>query len=392
MMFADRPDIPRCPVGGCSNPCRSLSTHNSTPPQRPPEELPLPSLSPPPSQVKHTYTRAQMLHLKEKLPPSTSHRIIRAAAKQTFFFNPGLLDRQRIPLEKSGVSNGDVTYDTTADGIPRVTFSQKRLEEICKPWMESALILNLLGKGMGWRAFCCQVGELWAFEKDYKVIDVGSRFFVIRFEGREDYMRVFCGGPWAVMGHYLRVRKWEPNFMASEAQEVATARMWVRLPGLPIEYCDEEALGIIAKKFGKHIRIDITIDVETRARSARVCVEIELGKPLCHGFRQERGGDEYRVEYESTHSFCFNCGRRETTSIVPSWQVSVFEVISRARSGRVGVFVMPRWGLKDHQLGIPPFGVRRDSRGSHQMVFMLVAMKDLVRFLCHKLFGACTSG
>ncbi|KAI8534639.1 hypothetical protein RHMOL_Rhmol10G0106000 [Rhododendron molle] len=219
------------------------SPHPTTPPPRPPEpELPPPSLSPPPP-AKHTYTRAQLLHLKEMLPPSTSHHIIRAAAKQpSFFFNPGLLNRQHIPLKKRGVSNGDVTYDTTADGIPRVTFSQKRPEEI-------------------------------------------------------------------LTGHYLGVRKWEPDFRAPEAQEIATARVWVRLPGLPIEYCNEEALGIIAKKFGKPIRIDITIDVETRARSARVCVEIELGKPLCHGFRLERGGDEYRVEYESTHSFCFNCGR-----------------------------------------------------------------------------------
>ncbi|KAF7130575.1 hypothetical protein RHSIM_Rhsim10G0083000 [Rhododendron simsii] len=126
---------------------------------------------------------------------------------------------------------------------------------------------------MGWRAFCTKVGELWAFEKDYKVIDVGPRFFVIRFEGKEDYMKVFYSGTWAVMGHYLAVRKWEPNFRAPEAQ------------------------------------IDITIDVETQARSARVCLEIELGKPLCHGLRLERGGDEYRVEYELTHSFCFNCGR-----------------------------------------------------------------------------------
>lgn len=122
-------------------------------------------------------------------------------------------------------------------------------------------------------------------------------------------MKVFCGGPWVVTGHYLGVRKWEPDFRAPEAHKVVTDIVWVRLPGLLIEYCDEEALGVIAKKFDKPIRIDITIDVETCARSAHVCVEIELGKPLCHGFRLERGGDEYRAEYKSPHSFCFNCGR-----------------------------------------------------------------------------------
>lgn len=27
-------------------------------------------------------------------------------------------------------------------------------------------------------------------------------------------MKVFCGGPWVVTGHYLGVRKWEPDFRA----------------------------------------------------------------------------------------------------------------------------------------------------------------------------------
>lgn len=40
---------------------------------------------------------------------------------------------------------------------------------------------QLTGKEHGVGAFCSKVGELWAFEKDYKVIDVGPRFFNIRF-------------------------------------------------------------------------------------------------------------------------------------------------------------------------------------------------------------------
>ncbi|KAI8534636.1 hypothetical protein RHMOL_Rhmol10G0105700 [Rhododendron molle] len=94
---------------------------------------------------------------------------------------------------------------------------------------------------------------------------------------------------------------------AWEAKEIATARVWVRFLRLPIEYYDEEALEIIAYRFGKPIKIDVTIDEETHARSARICVEIDLRKPRCCGFRLE--GYKYKVEYESTHSFCFNCGQ-----------------------------------------------------------------------------------
>lgn len=45
----------------------------------------------------------------------------------------------------------------------------------------------------------------------------------------------------------------------------------------------------------------------TRGKFARVCVEMDLSRPLKPRFSLE--GNCYTIEYESLHSFCFLCGR-----------------------------------------------------------------------------------
>ncbi|KAI8009884.1 hypothetical protein LOK49_LG06G01910 [Camellia lanceoleosa] len=58
---------------------------------------------------------------------------------------------------------------------------------------------------------------------------------------------------------------------------------------------------------GKPLKIDLTTAMATRGRFARVCVKVDLRKPLCPRFLL--GKKSYNIEYESIHSFCFYCGR-----------------------------------------------------------------------------------
>ncbi|GMP38549.1 hypothetical protein CsSME_00009752 [Camellia sinensis var. sinensis] len=108
------------------------------------------------------------------------------------------------------------------------------------------------------------------------------------------------------MDHYLTVRKWEPDFKALKAFETTTA-VWVRFPELPIEYFQEKVLYEIAKQIGKPLKIDLTTTMATRGRFARVCIEVDLHKPLCPRFLL--GKKSYNIEYKSIHSFCFFCDR-----------------------------------------------------------------------------------
>lgn len=83
--------------------------------------------------------------------------------------------------------------------------------------------------------------------------------------------------------------------------------VWVRIEELSVEYYDKEALFEIAKLIGKPIQVDYATDKVTKARYARVCVEIDLRNPLVT--RIWVGGFWKPVVYENITSLCFKCGK-----------------------------------------------------------------------------------
>lgn len=58
---------------------------------------------------------------------------------------------------------------------------------------------------------------------------------------------------------------------------------------------------------GKPIRVDYATNHLTRARYARVCVEIDLTKPILS--KVWVGNHWQTILYENLHSLCFHCGR-----------------------------------------------------------------------------------
>lgn len=65
------------------------------------------------------------------------------------------------------------------------------------------------------------------------------------------------------------------------------------------------------KKAGNETRLTIKVDVATllasRVKFARVCVEVDLEKPLMVGYQMH--GEFWRQQYEGLHDLCFGCGR-----------------------------------------------------------------------------------
>ncbi|CAN1178990.1 hypothetical protein LINPERHAP2_LOCUS33936 [Linum perenne] len=106
---------------------------------------------------------------------------------------------------------------------------------------------------------------LWARAGKIQVSDLANSFFLVRFSEAEDYNRAVTGGPWKIVvtriGNYI----------------------------------------------GKTIRLDLATSEGARGRYARVCVEIDLSKPLLGKYMLE--DRVYLVEYESIENFCFGCGK-----------------------------------------------------------------------------------
>ena len=63
----------------------------------------------------------------------------------------------------------------------------------------------------------------------------------------------------------------------------------------------------LGSKLGKSVKIDTAKSLASRGRFARMCVEVDLTKPLISKFNLRRR--TRRIEYEGIHLICFGCGK-----------------------------------------------------------------------------------
>ena len=148
--------------------------------------------------------------------------------------------------------------------------------------------------------------QLWKPAGRVDCIDLGEDLFLIKFGLIEYYDKVLKGGPWFIGEHYLTLRAWELYFKPN-ATAYSKVAIWARLPRLPIEFYDMGVLKDIGNAIGPVLRIDATTASGTRGRYARLCVQVDLAKPLVR--RVFIGRFEQEVLYKGISSLCFACGR-----------------------------------------------------------------------------------
>ncbi|OMO86355.1 reverse transcriptase [Corchorus capsularis] len=118
--------------------------------------------------------------------------------------------------------------------------------------------------------------SLWNLPQRFFTIDLGCDYFLVKFDSDEDYNSVLKG-------------------------------VWLRLPELPIEYYDLPILKRIGKRIGQVLRIDNHTLSSERGKYARLCVQVNLEKPLPTTVTME--GEKQAIIYESIGMLCFNCGK-----------------------------------------------------------------------------------
>ncbi|XP_031121095.1 uncharacterized protein LOC116024340 [Ipomoea triloba] len=164
------------------------------------------------------------------------------------------------------------------DGIPVVRFSKKVREDLIKPW-RNALLVKYLGKPVAFTLFQQRLLRLWNLTSKVDFIDVGSRWFIIQCQLQSDCMHVLTDGPWKLFDQYVVAQRWKPKFDAAKAK-VERIVVWVRVPGLPIEYFREDAIKEILATMGTPLKLDMTTAGVQKGKFARGAVEIDLTKPL----------------------------------------------------------------------------------------------------------------
>ncbi|GAU46480.1 hypothetical protein TSUD_402360, partial [Trifolium subterraneum] len=188
--------------------------------------------------------------------------------------------------------------------MPMLHVEKQIMEDLSVPWKD-ALVVKLLGKNLGYNGMKNKLENIWKLMGGIELMDVGSAFYMVKFDGEEDKNKVINGGPWMIYDHYLTVRQWTPSFNASTAK-IDKTMVWIRIPSLNLVFYDESVLWALASMVGNPIKVDLQTLRVARGRFARMCVEVDLTKPVVS--RVGINGEWYQVQYEGLHIICTQCG------------------------------------------------------------------------------------
>ncbi|XP_023873886.2 uncharacterized protein LOC111986484 [Quercus suber] len=194
---------------------------------------------------------------------------------------------------------------STREGQVRIKLSMETKQCTRGPWSK-AIIVKLVGRSVGLSYMQSKLNQLWRPDGRMDCIDLAYGFFLVRFYSKEDLEMVIKRGPWFIRDHFLSLRPWEPFFKPSTAN-ISLIAIWIRLNELPIELYETEVLKEIGESIGKVLRIDSHTAMEARGRYARICVQININKPLINSILIRRF--EQVVTYEGIQRLCFSCGR-----------------------------------------------------------------------------------
>ncbi|KAI9083255.1 hypothetical protein K1719_034787 [Acacia pycnantha] len=176
----------------------------------------------------------------------------------------------------------------------------------CMPWMNSQII-KILGANFPTYVIRDRINRMWRPKYPLKLIPLSNGYFIVSFSNKEDRAYAFQEGPWMIEDHYLTVQRWRPNFNPQKADLQCNIAAWVRLPDVPFEFYNVESLRRIGNKIGKMIKVDRSTSIYDKGGFARICVEIDLKKPLLPSYLVF--GEERSIIYEGLHQVCFECGQ-----------------------------------------------------------------------------------
>ncbi|XP_058784964.1 uncharacterized protein LOC131659629 [Vicia villosa] len=146
---------------------------------------------------------------------------------------------------------------------------------------------------------------MWVRRGVISIIDLSNDYYLVAFSHEDDKKAAMENGPWFIYDHYLTVKDWKPNFKP-ETESIDEVVVWVRISDLPIEYYDPRALAFFGDRIGKTVKVDNTTRKQERGRYARICVTVNLSKPLVAMLKVQ--GCCYKIEYEGLHLLCLACG------------------------------------------------------------------------------------
>ncbi|KAL0015066.1 hypothetical protein SO802_002135 [Lithocarpus litseifolius] len=269
------------------------------------------------AELRHSTKKVKEYHSLESRQETVSHGVDLLAMAGSNGVSPSFKDKLIGEIPGAYVQAFDFSeyiedemeaepvVETLREGFAAVKISKELKQHIRAPWSK-ALIIKVYGRTVGFNYLSSKILALWKPKGKIDCVDLGFDFFLVKFSMKDDHDLVLKKGPWFIGEHFLSIRPWEPNFRPDTAN-IASVAVWVRLPLLPIEYYHPEALKEIGQAIDTVLRIDTHTALEARGRFARLCVQVDINKPLIYTILI--GGFQQRVTYEGISKLCFSCGR-----------------------------------------------------------------------------------
>ncbi|XP_019161010.1 PREDICTED: uncharacterized protein LOC109157614 [Ipomoea nil] len=187
---------------------------------------------------------------------------------------------------------------------PMIRLTKSEIEAIRAPWRK-ALIIKVMGRRVGYAYLQHRLTSMWKPKGSMDLIAIANEYFLVRFGSVDDLEFSMYEGPWMVLDHYLIMKPWEPDF---DPYNDTTEKIlvWVRVPDLPAEYFDAIFLRKLGNRIGRIVQVDQATSLVSCGMFARLCVELNMRKPLVSKFAYE--GKIRHVAYEGMHLVCFACG------------------------------------------------------------------------------------
>ncbi|KAL0324759.1 UNVERIFIED_CONTAM: hypothetical protein Sradi_5045200 [Sesamum radiatum] len=191
------------------------------------------------------------------------------------------------------------------NGRPTITFSDEETQALAADFR-----LAVIGKFSHGIPPYSQFHRLLAklgIKGAFTVSLINKKHALISLSEESDFTRLWMRRIWYINGFPMRVFKWSPTF--TPEQESSVTPIWVSFPELPAHLFRKDALFAIANNIGTPLQIADSTFNQSNLANARVCVEIDLLKPLLKEIDIQICGLTIvqSIVYEHIPSYCSLC-------------------------------------------------------------------------------------
>lgn len=142
----------------------------------------------------------------------------------------------------------------------------------------------------------------------FQIKDINSNTFILSFECLGNLQRIMLRQPW-LFDSYLFSLKLFDGLTPPSRMSFSRESFWIQMHDLPIWCMNEKIETNIGKSISVVQQCDVQKDGSGWENALRVCIELDLPKPITRGRTLNLQGHKVLLTYEKLSKLCFRDGR-----------------------------------------------------------------------------------